>query len=289
MEKSQPFLGRVAIVGCGYVGLALGSALCKRGHHVTGTTTTPGRMDELGAHGITPVLLQHSETDRLRAILQDCDAVFLTYSPGRGQSTYRDVYVAGATNLLKSMRGAAVKRLIYTSSTGVYAQQDGQWVDEQSPARPQSENGLALIEAENILLRANSSTNRAANADRAVDVSVVRLSGIYGPGRDISSRVQSLAGTTRHDGNAFVNLIHLEDIVAALTALLRCDHHGVLTLSDDCPMKRRELYDMIIAHRGLAPIEWREEQAGKLGKRIRNQAIKQLLNLSLSHPRFVPA
>ena len=126
---------------------------------------------------------------------------------------------------------------------------------------------------------------RKPGGDAPASATVVRLSGIYGPGRDPAKRIRSLAGTELTGGDVYVNMVHLDDIIAALEALLDLPHHGVLNLSDDCPTTRREFYDRTIAEGGLEPIRWLPGPAPpNLGKRVRNDLIKRTLTLVLRHP-----
>lgn len=295
---------RIAIIGCGYVGSALGEALVRRGHEVVGTTTTPGRKEELRALGIEPQVIEVAEVKRLHAMLTDREAVFLTVAPPRRGECYREVYLGGVKNLLVAIDGTAVTRIVYTSSTRVYGQGDGGWVDESSPTAPQDENGRILVEAEDALLAAKGDHGEQVNCtgpqdaqtprgpksagrrhEQEVFATVVRLGGIYGPGRDVVARIHSRAGTERSDGDAYVNLIHLDDIVSALSALVDVRHHGVLNLTDDQPEPRREFYDRVLSRADLRPIHWLPgDMPARKGKRVRNDLIKNTLGLVLKHP-----
>ncbi|MCH7678812.1 hypothetical protein IID10_05515, partial [candidate division KSB1 bacterium] len=86
-------------------------------------------------------------------------------------------------------------------------------------------------------------------------------------------------------GGTYVNLIHRNDIISALVALLDVRHHGVLNLSDDAPEPRRAFYDRIIAQSKLPAIDWIDDSSSRrTGKRVRNDRIKRLLDLKLAHP-----
>jgi nucleoside-diphosphate-sugar epimerase len=271
---------RIAIIGCGYVGSALGAALVRRGHHVIGTTTSPDRAAELTALGIAPNVVEHAAVDRLHQVLCDRDVVFLTVAPRARGERYADVYLAGVRHVLSAARDTCVRRIIYTSSTRVYAQDDGSWVDETAPTEPADEDGRTLLDAERELL-----DGARSNTPKAIAATVVRLAGIYGPGRDSAVRIRSAAGTERGDGDVYVNLVHVDDIVMALAALLPTRHHGVLNLADDRPELRREYYDRALLAEDLPLIRWDSSRGGgPRGKRIRNGAIKRLLNLELTHP-----
>jgi nucleoside-diphosphate-sugar epimerase len=237
-------------------------------------------------------------------MLTDREAVFLTVAPPQRDECYREVYLGGVENLLLAVDGTAVKRVIYTSSTRVYGQCDGGWVDESSPTEPRDENGRVLVEAERALLAGaeahggqigcgaseDTETPRglkpaARRHERRVFATVVRLGGIYGSGRDVVARIRSRAGTERSDGDTYVNLIHLDDIVSALSALIDVRHHGVLNLTDDQPEPRREFYDRVLSRADLPPVRWLPgEMPARSGKRVRNDLIKDTLGLVLKHP-----
>ncbi len=290
---------RVAIIGCGYVGSALAQALAGAGHDVVATATTAGRAEEFDALGARLELLDIADVDRLCTILADRDTVYLTIAPKRRGQDYREIYLAGARNLIAASRETGVRRIIYTSSTRVYGQDDGSWVDEASPTEPKDEPARILLEAENALLDAGPRGLKPAAQKKApilrrkgarevgVDslcVTVLRLSGIYGPGRDPTPRIEARAGTERADGGKYINLIHRDDVVAAMVALLETQHHGVLNLSDDQSEPRRLLYDRVIAEAGLDPIHWNDDTQRPSGKRVRNDLVKKTLDLRLRYP-----
>jgi nucleoside-diphosphate-sugar epimerase len=259
---------RIAIIGCGYVGGEVGRLLVGHGHDVVGTTTTPSRREAIRLTGV--------KADRLAEVLRDRELVLLTIAPAPG-GDYREVYLKGVGQLLGALPGSEVRRIIYTSSTSVYAQEDGSWVDESSPAEPDSDNGRVLRETERALL--------AGTEGSSVATTVLRLSGIYGPGRDPATRLSRLAGSERDDGESYVNMVHSEDLVSALIRLVDHPFCGLLNLSDDHPTTRREYYDRLMATAGLAPVLWRPPQGpAKLGKRVRNDLIKRTLGLTLRHP-----
>ncbi len=276
-EHDQTMRRRVAIVGCGYVGSALGAELVRRGHDVAGTTTTPARTRELGELGLTPAVVELSQVDRVHELLANRETVFLTVAAGGKHERYREVYLEGVQHLIRALEGTAVRHVVYTSSTGVYGQTDGQWVDETSPTEPSSERGRVLVAAETAL--------REGTRRLGITGTVVRLAGIYGPGRGPINRVRGYAGQERDDGEAYVNLIHRDDIVRALAALMDRPYAGVLNLADDRPVLRRAYYDALLASLGLPPIRWvRPEAPVDRGKRVRNDRIKAALGLTLVHP-----
>ncbi len=273
---------RIVIIGCGYIGAALGAALVgdeqirARFGDIRGTTTRRGRNLVIQRLGITPRVVTLADEPTLRTVLEGCSAVFVTVAPGRSGG-FRATYLDGVEHLLRASEGTELRRIIFTSSSSVYGQTDGSWVDETSPTVPTTESGKVLLEAETRLL--------AGCAPRNIDATVVRLTGIHGPGRGPTKRIAAIAGTERTDGDSYVNLVHRDDIVTALRRMLDVSHTGVLNLNDDAPTTRREYYNRLIAAANLPPVRWRDApDASDLGKRVRNELIKNTLDLKLSHP-----
>jgi len=292
----------------------LHSAPNSQGHDIVATTTTPSHIDELRQLGLTPALLNIANVDQLRDLLADREAVYLTIARSRRGVDYRDVYLAAAQSLASAATGTPVKRIIYTGSTRIYGQDDGSWVDESSPTEPKDENGRTLLQTEGTLLQdlpnsredplltspldkggtrgvlPGATTPRAVPMPKQrqpppVTVTILRLGGIYGPDRDYRRRIRGLAGTTRTDADLYVNLIHLDDIVQALMALLSVPYHGVLNLVDDSPEQRGTMYDRVLNEANLRPIQWRkDEETTGLGKRVHNDLIKRTLDITLMHP-----
>lgn len=274
---STATIQRVAIIGCGYAGTALGRMLVGAGRRVIGTTTTRKRLDELAALGIEPRLVGIDQADALRGAIDGCGAVVLAVSAGRN-ADYRAVYVEGARAVMHAVASTSARRLIYTSSTRVYGRDDGEWVDEQSPADPADERGRLLLEAERVLLD-------GTRQHPGIAVVVVRIGGIYGPGRDIVARIKASAGGENDSGDRYLNLVHINDVAAALALLVDSPFEGVLNLCGDSPRTRRELYDRVLAESGLPGIRWIPDAPGAehRGKRVRNDLIKRTLGLTLSH------
>lgn len=277
------FPRKITILGCGYVGTAVGIELLKRKRQVRATTTTPSRVAELAALGFEAAEWHVDDVQGLSRLIHDQDGVILCVAPGKRTQDYREVFLRGVQSVVAALPGSGVSRIVYTSSTRVYGQDAGEWVDESSATVPHDENGKVLRAAECALLEGVK--DLAASEKREVSATVLRLSGIYGPGRDPAERVLKLAGQTRDDGDEWVNLIHRDDIVTAIARLLKVPYHGILNLSDDRPTTRREYYDRLLAEAGLAAIRWSHaSDGGRRGKRVDNRTIKRLLDWRPEHP-----
>lgn len=255
---------RIAVIGCGYIGGALAHALSQRGYDVIGTTTTPARVDQINALGARAAVLTLQDEAALVNVLHDCSAVVMTVAPARDDAGHREVYLEGMRHLLHVLPHTPVQHVLYTSSTSVYGQRDGNWVDEDSPTEPFAENGRILLQAERELL------DYAARG--GLTATLLRLAGIIGPGRGPAKRIPAWAGRSRTDGGGFVNLVHRDDIVTLCLRAIESTVAGIFNVSDGHPVRRADYYDRVIAALGLAPIRWDNSGGDRdLGKKISNQ------------------
>ena len=189
---------RVLIAGCGYLGTATARLFQEQGWSVTAWTRSGRTEDGELVVDSRAVDLRDAEDVRRNSFVCDL-VVHCASSGGGGETEYRRIYRDGIRHLNDAFPGA---HLIFTSSTSVYTQQDGSRVDETSPAEPQNEKGKLLRESEEMVL-ANGGT-------------VLRLGGIYGPGR--SFFLQSIRAGTAAVGipDRYVNQIHRDDAAAAI-------------------------------------------------------------------------
>ncbi len=277
---------KVTIIGCGYIGSALARRLVAERSsgpgvgRVVGTTSTPARLPTIEALGIEACLLDLADVASIVSAIESTQVVFFLAAPGRGRGAdgYRAVFTEGLQNVGQALESSGVEQVVFTSSTAVYGQTDGSWVDEDSPVEPRTETGLILRDAERSFLDGCRARDGCCGT-------VLRLAGIYGPDRGPQRRLESVAGRERSDGDAYLNLVHRDDVVAALLALLETPHDGILSLADDSPTPRRQYYDSRLREAGLPPSDW-VESAGppNRGRRVSNTRIKKVLGLRLRHP-----
>lgn len=226
-------MSRILIAGCGYVGAELAGRLVRNGHKVWGMRRNPATLPE----GVEPLKADLSEPSTLAALPSGLEYVFYTAGASAFTSTaYQAVYVQGVRNLLSALTNQDhdLKRVLFTSSTGVYAQQDGADVDEDSPTEPVGFSGSAVLEGERLFEQSPFQT-----------VSL-RLGGIYGPGRTaLVDRVRK-GEAQREKSERYLNLIHLEDIVGALIHLMILeDPEGIYIGVDSEPQEWSELLSWI--------------------------------------------
>lgn len=207
-------MAKVLIVGCGDIGLGLARVLIARDHQVTGLKRTPLGQNVAGLK----LVLADIAAACLSDLPTNFDQVYVILSPdGRDEQSYRRVYLQGVNNLLAHFAQAeSAAHWIFVSSTSVYGQNAGEWVNEDSATTPESGTAKILLQAEkNILGRDHSRQH-----DRHVKNTVVRFSGIYGPGRQgLLKRVQS-GVPVQYDPPYYTNRIHRDDCIGVLTWLL---------------------------------------------------------------------
>jgi nucleoside-diphosphate-sugar epimerase len=220
---------RLLIAGCGYLGQAVAELFLANGWEVEGWTKSADSAGPLSTKPYPVQPVDIGQADQVRVHKGDFDAVIHSASTRGGDAdSYRRVYFDGVRNLLDRF---GTSRVLFTSSTSVYAQSDADWVTEESPAEPARETGKILRTTEDLVL-----------ASRGI---VVRLGGIYGPGRSALLR-KFLSGDAILDpeNDRFVNEIHRDDAAAAILLLLkRQESTGeIYNVVDDQPVLLSEIY-----------------------------------------------
>lgn len=190
----------VVVLGAGYVGAAAAQAFAARGDTVYSVRRHP---TPVGA-GILALRGDAAAPDSIRGLPRHVDHVVLAVAPAAGADTYEQTYVRGATGAVALARRHGAGSLVYTSSTGVYGVTDGGWVSEDSAVNARDTNSGALIQAEKTLLDAGD-----------IGVTVLRVAGIYGPGRNPLPRYSRPEALPAR-GEYYVNLVHRDDIVSAV-------------------------------------------------------------------------
>jgi nucleoside-diphosphate-sugar epimerase len=278
---------RVLIVGCGYVGLPLGKELARQGHIVFGLRRSALAEAELKSAGIMPLHADITQPDSLKKLPRDFDwVVNCTASGGGGADDYRKIYLAGNSNLISWLKDSPLKKFIYTSSTSVYGQNDGSVVTEQSPVEPDAETSKILAETEKLLL--------AAAQKEKFPAVVLRVAGIYGPGRGHSFK-SFLRGDARieGDGARWLNMIHRDDLIGVIIAALRDAPPGeIFNAVDNEPVSQRDFFGWLAAElkRPLPPAvpadaeAWRKR--GVTNKRVSNAKLRAELKYAFRFPDF---
>jgi len=273
------------IIGCGYLGQRAGVLIRRRGERVFGTVRSQDRAAEIAGLGIEPVVADVLKPDSMRGLpAADCILYCVGFDRAAG-FPMRTVYVDGLQNVLDELP-RAVARFVYASSTGVYGQIDGEWVDEESPACPQHESGKVCLEAEE---RVRTWAKTHAGPASAI---ILRFAGLYGPGRVVRRSMLERGEPIPGDPDKFLNLIHIDDAArAAVAALATREADPTFVIVDDRPVTLREYYSRMAALLGAPAPRFESPQPGALettrdetNKRIANRRMKAQLVVDLSYP-----
>jgi nucleoside-diphosphate-sugar epimerase len=233
---------RVLIAGAGYVGTQLGLRLVQRGATVFALRRNPSGLPA----PLRGVRADLAVPETLEQLPRDLTAV--AYTAGADETSdaaYERAYAAGLRHLLAALdqQQLSPHRIVFTSSTAVYAQQDGEWVDEETPAEATHFTGARVLEGERIL--------RASGRPHVT----LRLGGIYGPGRArLIDAVRRGEATYPPGPIRYVNRNHRDDCAAALEHLLDLsapDH--VYLGADGNPADQRTVVEWLANELGAPP------------------------------------
>jgi nucleoside-diphosphate-sugar epimerase len=258
---------RILIAGCGYVGQASADLFHAAGWSVEGWTQSAESAAKLAAKPYSVYGIDITDEARMSAYAGVFDAIIHSASSGGGDAdTYRQIYLNGARRLLDRFSGS---RMLFTSSTSVYAQRDSSWVTEESETKPARETGRILLETEELVLGHGGI--------------VARLAGIYGPGRSaLLSKFLTGEAIIDPRNDRFVNQIHRDDIAAALFLLLNrpSPAREIYNVVDDQPILQSDCYRWLAEtlNRPLPPVKKREGQRkrGDSNKRVSNAKLRGL-------------
>ncbi len=271
------------IFGCGYLGGRVARLWHQAGHVVHVVTRSERRADELAGAGYRPIVADVCDAASL-ADLPSAETVLFAVGYDRaGRAAIGDVYAGGLRSALDALAGVP-EQIIYTSSTGVYGQADGETVDEDSPTVPLREGGRACLAAEEVLAAHRLSPSGI----------VLRLAGIYGPGRvpfldQIRTGQPILVPQEGH-----LNLIHVDDAAAVVLAVeARAKPPRTYCVSDGHPVVRREYYGEVARVVGAAQPIFGAARAdaavsarASTDKRVCNDSLRADLGVSLAYPTY---
>jgi nucleoside-diphosphate-sugar epimerase len=270
--------------GLGYSARAAARRLAAQGWRITGTARSVEGCAAILDAGYEAVIFDGAApSPDVRAVLASATHALVSVPPGASGDP---VLGCHGQDLAAAPRLEAV---VYLSTIGVYGDAGGDWVDETSPCRPVSTRSRARLTADRAWLALGAATDRR--------IVILRLAGIYGPGRSAIDTLR--AGTARRivkPGQVF-NRIHVEDIAAAtVAALMQRDARGIFNVTDDEPAPPQDVVAHAAASMGVAlppeiPFETAELSpmaASFYGenKRVRNERLKRELGVVLSFPTY---
>lgn len=262
---------RVLVAGAGYVGAQLAQRLARVGHEVLALrrSAPPPLASGTSASGdVRWLACDLCDARALEALpLAGIDALaYLVAADARDDAAYRRAYVDGLANLLARVRsGSTLQRVLFVSSTSVYAQDDGSWVDEASPTLPAQFSGQRVLEGEAAL--------RASGCEAVA----LRLGGIYGPGRtSLLERVRSGAAQLPSAPH-FTNRVHRDDAAGASEHLLSLPRVAPCYVGVDCePADQSDVLRWLAGRLGASPPRGvpAANAAPASGKRCKNDLLR---------------
>jgi nucleoside-diphosphate-sugar epimerase len=248
--------------------LELGNLLTSKGHQVTGLKRHPPVSTDYIFNFFTADITTSVSLENLD---DDFEYLFFIVSPDeRTETKYRDVYENGVNHLLKKFGATTKTRWFFVSSTSVYSQSRGEWVNEDSGAEPDNSCSQLIRAAELRLSNLNSGHT------------IVRFSGIYGPGREYLLRMASKTPEIQKEPPYYTNRIHQQDCVAVLAFLLEQRLAGVALepcylASDDDPAPMWEVMSWLANQLACNPPVVKSTNSDvSMNKRCDNQKLKKL-------------
>lgn len=277
--------GHLFIFGYGYVAGALARRLVPHGWQVSATSRDAAKFAAMRQDGVEPHLFAPGGVPGFEAVLPGVSHILCTAAPGeRG-----DPALLAHGELLRS-KARDLRWLGYVSTTGVYGDAGGAWVDETAPLAPVHERGRRRVAAEQDWAEAGEWTGAA--------VSVFRLPGIYGPGRSAFDNLR--AGTAKRlikPGQVF-SRIHVEDAAAGIAAAMLRSEGLVANLADDEPAPPQDVVTYAAGLLGIEPPPEEPFEAARprlsamalefygANRRIANTLMKAELGVDLRYPSY---
>ncbi len=271
------------IFGCGYLGVRVARLWQQAGDTVCAVTRSAERASELRRFGITPLVGDICDPATMVDLPVTRTVLFsVGYDRSSGHSIRR-VYVEGLVAVLQAL-SADVERFIYISSTGVYGQSDGTWVDEDSACHPVRAGGVACLDAERSL-QAHPLGQRAI---------ILRMAGIYGPGRIPRCKQLQAGQPIAAPSDGYLNLIHVDDAArVVLAAEGRAPGGAIYCVADGQPVLRAAYYEELARLIHASPPVFAPPAAGSpaleragSSKRVGNRRLLAQFDFQFQHPSY---
>ncbi|MBD9374128.1 SDR family oxidoreductase [Rhizobium sp. ARZ01] len=214
---------RLLVLGAGFSGRAIAQAFMLAGFSAVGTTRSPDKQVALAVLGIEPLLFDgEAISAELASVMEGATHLVQSIAPGKNGDPLFRPGTKPVGDLMPNLQWVG-----YLSTVGVYGDHKGAWVDEDTPIHPASTRSVERVEAEERWL--------AFSEQCGLPVAVLRLAGIYGPGRNALRNVEE--GTARRliKKDQVFNRIRVEDIGGSALFLARGGHSGVFNITDDEP------------------------------------------------------
>jgi nucleoside-diphosphate-sugar epimerase len=256
--------GRILLAGCGDLGQRVAGLLIAAGHEVFALRRQPPAD---GDNAIRWLQADLTRPETLSNLPEGITQLIYLPAPGRRDaSTYRAIFTDGLRHVVHALDPASLQRVLLVSSSAVYGEHHGAWVDENTPPVPLGFNGAVLLEAEQWL------------ASQPVRSVVVRLAGLYGPGRlQLVERIRTGQVHAPRQPPHWANRIHVDDAAAAIAHVLaHSDPHRMYLGVDDTPLPLHALYDSIARVIGAPDVPEGPAPAEVGSKRLSNARLREI-------------
>ena len=255
-------------MGCGWLGLPLAKNLLRSGYEVSGTTTSTTKLKQLEAAGIKgyKIQLQENAIDgNITDFLASLDILIINIPPGLRRNSGSN-YVSKIKLLLKEIKNSAIKNIVFVSSTSVYGYVTGEITEDTLP-KPETESGKQLLQSETLFQKENN-----------LNATIVRFGGLIGGDRHPINQLAGKKGLK--NGDALVNLIHLDDCVQMLTIIVQKQYWGTI-FNGVYPLHptKRDYYTKEALKRGLPTPEFVLSSNNKDKKLILSRNYLNKLNI----------
>ncbi|MFN2308997.1 MAG: SDR family oxidoreductase [Gammaproteobacteria bacterium] len=282
MKSVTTGLPPVLIVGCGYVGRRLARALRSEARAVTGLVRSAASVAALRQDGVTAIQADLDGAEALPTLPGAAEVYYFAPPPGEGEHDPR------LERVLAALADGLPARIVYISTSGVYGDCAGAWVDESCPLNPTTPRARRRAAAEAAL--------QAWRAATGVPVVILRVPGIYGPGKLPLERLRQGLPLLREADSPYTNRIHVDDLIAAgRAAMARGSPGAAYNVSDGQPSNMTDYFNRIADATGLPrpPLVARADIDAlspgmrafmEESKRLDNRRLRQDLGVVLRYP-----
>ena len=266
----------ISILGCGWLGLPLGTHLNNQDHTIYGSTTSPEKIEQLRALGIRPYLIKLSPKPENPSQLKpffNTDVLLLNIPPGRKRDNVVDFHTRQIQSVINLISDGTIGFVIFVSSTSVYPKHPGEVSEDDAiPGQAARNSGNALLQAEQLLRQASG-----------FETTVIRFGGLYGGSRHPANYLAGRQNLSRP--NAPVNLIHRDDCIGIISQIIEDNITGeVFNAVADAHPTRRRYYSKAAKQLELEIPAFSEDEPDKNFKIVSNKKLKDRLSYQFIHP-----
>lgn len=259
---------KIAVLGCGWLGMPLSKKLVLRGYSVNGSTTTNDKIAVIETIGATPFLIKLQEKEisgNIKGFLANADVLVLNVPPQRKTETE---FTHKVKILLPYLENSSISKVIFVSSTSVYGD-DNEIVDENTITNPDTESGKDLVKSEQLLLNNKSFTT-----------AVIRFGGLIGESRN---PIEFLSGRPLENPKSPINLIHQHDCISIIEQIIEQNIYNE-TFNGVTPFHptREEYYSSKAKQHGLSPPI--PSDGKSVGKTVASNKLQSFLQYTFIHP-----